>query len=261
MTVQRSPLQVTFSVWKALFLREALTRLFASRGAWFWLFAEPLFHIAFLMFIFGVIRVGVIGGIDTMVWVMLGLLGFFMFMRTGTQVSQALTANKALFAYRQVKPSDPALVRGALEAFLLILMAALLTAGMGLAGKMSWPDQPLRLIGGFAGLWVLGMGYGLVLSVCVDLLPELGRIIRILSMPLYILSGVIFPIGYLAQPYRDWLLVNPIAHGLEEIRSAYADHYVAVPELDPAYMHVFALTLVFLGLALHARFADRLAAA
>jgi len=259
--MQRSALLITLSVWKALFLREALTRLFGARGAWFWLLAEPVFQVTIMMFFFAVIRMRHVGGMDVMVWLMLGFLAFFMFSRTSAQTSNALSANKALFAYRQVKPVDPVLVRGVLEGFLLVLVCSLLTSGMALAGKMAVPSEPLRIIGAVVGLWVLGLGWGLMLSVCSDLLPELARLIRLLTIPLMIVSGVIFPISALVQPYRDWLLLNPIAHGIEEVRAAYSASYYAVPELDISYMFFFSLVLVFLGLALHARYEDRLIAA
>ena len=50
-TVARSPLRVTVSVWKALFLREAAGRLFGERAGWFWLLLDPMFHVAYLMVI------------------------------------------------------------------------------------------------------------------------------------------------------------------------------------------------------------------
>jgi capsular polysaccharide transport system permease protein len=61
----RSSLIVTFSVLRALFLREAVQRLFNKRVAWLWLLAEPIVHIVFLLFIFTVVRLRSIGGIDT----------------------------------------------------------------------------------------------------------------------------------------------------------------------------------------------------
>jgi capsular polysaccharide transport system permease protein len=45
----RSPGQVTWSVWKALFLRESLTRLTAGRAAWLWLLIEPISHVVILV--------------------------------------------------------------------------------------------------------------------------------------------------------------------------------------------------------------------
>lgn len=255
----RSSLAVTLSVWKALFLRESLSRLFAARGAWFWLFAEPVFHVAYLMVLFTVARVRTVGGIDTGVWIMVGLLAFFMFRRTGMQVMNAISANRALFAYRQVKPADTVLVRGGLEGFLMTIMVCILLAGAALLGFDVVPDDPLKVLEAFFGLWLVGMGFGLITSVAAELAPQLSRSVNLMMMPLYLLSGVMFPLSVVPPPYRDWLLLNPVAHGLEAARLGFAPFYHAVPGLSMGYLYGFALVSVFLGLALHRRFGLRLA--
>jgi capsular polysaccharide transport system permease protein len=253
----RTPIMITLSVWKALFLREALIRLFAGRAVWFWLLAEPMFHATYLMFIYTVVRVRTVGGIDIAIWIMVGLLAFFMFRRTGTQVMNAIAANRALFAYRQVKPVDTLLVRGGLEGFLMTIIASSLFAGAILLGYSVIPADPLAVLEAFFGLWLLGMGFGLVASMAGELVPELGRLIKLAMMPLYLISGVIFPISAVPQPYRDWLLLNPVAHGLEAARLGFALYYHAIPELSIGYLYGFAIVMILFGLTLHNRFATR----
>lgn len=254
----RSALQITWSVWQALFLREALTRVAAGRAAWFWLLAEPIFHVSYVVLIFTAIRVRHIGGVDVAVWIMVGMLAFFAFRRTGTQVSNAIRANQALFTYRQVKPVDTALVRAGLEGFLMVLVALVLLAGMGLLEHDTVPGNPLAVLGAFAALWSLGLGFGLVTSVLSELVPEFERVLGFLMMPLYLISGVVFPLSSVPQPYREWLMFNPVAHGIEAVRVGFAPGYHAVPELDTFYLYTSALALVFLGLALQRRFAPRM---
>jgi capsular polysaccharide transport system permease protein len=256
----RSSLHVTLSVWQALFLREAVYRLFSRRAAWLWLLLEPAVHIVFLMFIFGVVRVHTIGGIDTPLWLMVGMLAFFMFRRTGSQGMGAISSNQALFSYRQVKPVDTVLNRAALEGFLMVLVAVLLFAGAGLYGLPIVPADPLAVLEAFFGLWLVGVGFGLVTSVARELVPELANVIGLLMTPLYFMSGVIFPIAVVQLPYREWLMYNPVAHGLEAARLGFAPYYHAVPETSVAYLYGFALALICLGLALQVRFASRLAA-
>jgi capsular polysaccharide transport system permease protein len=258
MPAARSSLTITLSVWKALFLRESLGRLFASRGMGFWLLAEPVFHVGYLMFIYTVISVRSIGGIDTAVWIMLGMLAFFFFRRTGTQVAQGIKANQALFAYRQVKPVDTVLVRGMLEGVLLLVVVVILLAAAALLGHPSVPDDPVQVLAAFLGMWLIGLGFGLIGSVVNELLPEFERVVNLVMMPMYLISGVMFPIAAVQQPYRDWLLLNPIAHGLEAARVGFAPYYHAAPETSLSYVYTVALCMVFFGLALHRRFASRL---
>ena len=254
----RSPWQVTLSVWNALFLREAVNRLSKERTAWVWLLLEPVGHIAFVMFLFATVRLRVISGINTEVWVMTGLLAYFMFGRPAQQAWNAVRTNWALFTYRQVKPVDTVFVRAGLEGFLMIVVATILLFGAGLYGLEVVPADPLSVLVAVFGLWLVALGYGLITSVASELVPELGRSIRLATRPLYFFSGVIFPLQIVPQPYRDWLMYNPVLHGLEATRSGFSPLYRTLPDTSVAYMYGFALVAIFLGLALHRRFAGAL---
>ena len=254
----RSPVDVTISVWKALILREAVLRLTRERTAWLWLLIEPVMHIVFLMFIFTVIRVRIVGGIDTAVWIMVGLLAFFMFRRPAQQGMSAVGANQALFTYRQVKPVDTVLVRVSLEGFLMVIVTVIVLLGAHLYGFAVIPADPLAVLEVLFALWLVALGFGLISSVAREMVPELGRFIGMTLRPLYFLSGVVFPLERIPRPYREWLMLNPVAHGLEATRLAFAPYYKAVPETNVSYMFGFALVAIFFGLALHRRFAIRL---
>lgn len=254
----RTSTVITLSVWKALFLREAVTRIFSGRAAWLWLLIEPMFNVFYLVIIFTVIHVTTVGGIDTVVWLLVGMLGFFMFRRTATQVMNGVNANKTLFAYRQVKPIDTVLVRGGLEGFLMIIISSILLISIALFGHSVIPADILAVLEAFFGLWLIGLSFGLITSVISELLPELGKIINLIMMPMYVISGVIFPISSVPPPYRDWLMLNPVADGLEAIRLGFAPYYHAAPEMSIAYIYEFALVGIFFGLSLHRRFALRL---
>lgn len=254
----RSSLEITLSVWKALFLREALSRLFASRTSMIWLFFEPVFHMSYMAWVFAVIRMRVVGGLDTMVWLLAGMLPFILFRRTASQTSIAVDANQALFTYRQVKPVDTIFVRAGLEFFILTIVAAILFFGVAMIGHAVTPADPLTLIFAVFGMWLLALGWGLVASVGQALIPELENVNNMLMAPIYFVSGAIFPLSSLPTQYQEWLLYNPLAHGLEIIRHSFSPYYFAVPGTSMAYLYGFALCLLLLGLALHRHFALKL---
>ena len=89
----RSPGRVTWSVWKALFLREIIARLTASRGAWLWMLLEPVAHVAILMLIFAFIRQREPFGVPGPMFIMTGVLTFFMMRNAFTRCTDAVTAN------------------------------------------------------------------------------------------------------------------------------------------------------------------------
>jgi capsular polysaccharide transport system permease protein len=255
----RSALSITFSTWKALLLRETVNRLAAGRAAWAWLLIEPLVHVMFALAMFTAVRVTNIGGIDATLWLTIGLVAFFQFRRTANQCTNAISANRALFTYRQVKPVDTVLVRALCEGFLMLLVLLMAMGVLALLGHNVLPVDPLALLAALAGLWLTGLGFGLVSSVAVELIPETGRVIGFIMMPAYLMSGVMVQIGAIPEPYRSYLAMNPLVHGLEAARLAFAPYYHTFADLSLGYLYAWALVLIFLGLALHVRFATRMA--
>lgn len=256
----RNPLTVTFAVWNALLLREALSRLFGRRAAWFWLLFEPIFHVAYLMLLFTVIRIRHVGGIATPSWLMLGLLAYFMFEHAQRQGMMAIQFNRALFVYRQVLPVDAVLVRVALEGTLMVVVSLAMLAGGGLLGLQVLPADPLLVLTAMLGLWLFGLGLGLCSSVVAELSPEGGKLWLMMMRPLYMISGVVFPIAAVPLPYRDWLAVNPLVHGLDAVRLGFAPYYHEVSGLSIAYLYECAIVFLLLGLILHVALARRIVA-
>lgn len=246
--MNRSSWAITWSVWRALFMRESMHRLFYRRGAWIWLIAEPVLHMAFLVFLFTIVRVRVIGGIDTAIWLLAGMLGFFMFRRTMNIGMSAIQMGKPLFTYRQVKPVDTVLVRSASEGVLMFVITLIIFFGVAVLGLDVLPDNGFGVLYAFLTLWLLGLGVGLLISVPRTIVAEVGDVVGILMTPMYLLSGVILPIASVPQPYRDWLLLNPVVHSLEMMRLSFASHYAGILELDVFYPLEFAMVLILFGL-------------
>jgi capsular polysaccharide transport system permease protein len=261
-TTRRSRARIMFSTWRALFLRTAVVRVSGTRFAWFWLIAEPLWAIVLLMLVFTFLRVRHIGGIDIAIWLMAGVLAFSMFRRTASQGSRAVRASRALFSYPQIRPFDPVVVHAALEGFLMVLVSIALLAGATLIEYDVVPQDPLAVLRALLGMWLIGLGYGLVHAAARELSRVADWCMTKVARPLYILSGVIIPITMVVPyPYREWLFYNPLVHGLESMRFAFAPYYKLAPEVSMPYLYGWALCLVFLGTGLHARYAVQLAKA
>lgn len=256
----RSSTNITLSVWRALLLREALTRISGGRARWIWLFLEPMVHMAFLVFIFTVIGHRIIGGVDTGTWVITGMLAFFMFRRTGQQGVQGISANRALFTYRQVRPVDTVIVRAVMEGLLMLLISLCVLAAAGLIGYEMLPDDPLQVMASIFCLWFFGLGFGLVLSVPRELVKEFEFLINFSMLPIYLISGVMVPPAMLPPHFREVIMLNPIVHGIESARQGYASFYHTAAGVDLGYLFAWAALLVFLGLALQVRFSRRLIA-
>ena len=255
----RRPLAVMLAVWKALFLRELLNRFARERFAWAWMLVEPVAHIAILgWLITSGFRQRTVAGGDPLVFIILGILGFFMLRDMMTRGIDAPEASATLYAFRQVKPVDTIFARAFNTGFMQILIFLLILAGASLLGINIIAKNPLLAMTAFLGLWLLGLGLGLALSVPCILIPEFGRIVRLTTIPLYIFSGVIFPLMAMPVKLREILLWNPIVHGLESLRLGFMPAYVVPPGINLGYMFACAVPLIFIGLALHVHFKTQL---
>ncbi|PKO87763.1 MAG: ABC transporter [Betaproteobacteria bacterium HGW-Betaproteobacteria-12] len=256
----RSSFSVTLAVWRALFLHEALIRISGGRARWFWLLADPLAHMAFLAFVLTAFRSQLVAGMDTYLWIVVGLVSFFLFRRAAMQGMHAIDSNKAMFAYRQVKPVDTVFVRAALETFVMLLTGLFALVILRLLDRDIMPGDPLLLIVALFGIWLLALGIGLIFAVPIRLVQESAVILNFLFLPLYLVSGVILPVARIPFPYQEWLLYNPLVHGLEAARLGFAPGYLAIAGLDLNYLYAWGVGTVFIGLALQLRFSERLIA-
>ncbi|SEG55148.1 ABC transporter permease [Marinobacterium lutimaris] len=256
----RTPWQVTRSVWHAMFIREALARTMADRMAWFWMLFEPIAMIVVMVLIRTVIMGNMrhIDGAELIPWMITGLFGFYLVRENMMRPIGAIDANKGLFSYRQVKPIDPVFVRCYLEGLLRSFVFILFIVVGTLLDVDLVPAEPLAALGAWFSLWCLGLGAGLVFSALAGLVPEIGKILRIISMPLLIISGVIVPLNFVPHDLLVYVMWNPIVHGLETLRATFFPLYRPVHGTSLLYLWYWALAMITLGLMLHVRFELRL---
>src|SRR5690606_32854315 len=97
----------------------------------------------------------------------------------------------------------------------------------------------------------LSFGLSLIFCVIIDILPEARAVIRLALMPLYLFSGIIFPIWRLPPQYLEYLTWNPYFHIVDMLRRAVLPNYPHVSAVDETYPVVFAFVALFAGLALY----------
>lgn len=257
----RTPTRITLNVWEGLFLREAVARLSADRVAWLWLLAEPVAHVALLVWVRTLLgRIRIIPGAEFIPWLIIGITLFILFRNQVNRGMEAVNANKALFAYRQVLPVDTVLIRCALEGVLSSLVVLIMLTGFTMLGYSMTPDHPLFALGIWFTVFVFGLGIALMLSTLVTMAPEASKFIRMAMFPLYFLSGVMIPVQYFPHDLQQYLLYNPMLHGVELIRLGYFENYKAVNGIDYVYLLWWTTASLCLGLLLHVRFKARLIA-
>lgn len=245
----RSPWQIQKSVVFALFLRELKTRFGSYKFGYAWLLIEPMAHVILLSLAFSFVRDRALFGIDLPVFIVTGIIPFLMFKNIALRVMDGVDANRALFAYRQIKPMDDFMARTLLDAFLTVAVYALILVGMAWVGLDVPLADPFSLIFLMAILVLMGLGLGMILSVFTHFMPEAKTLVRIAFLPLYLLSGIIFPIAAIPREYLPILLWNPLMHAIDLMRGAFFDTYRVLPEISLLFVVMATLVLLFFGLA------------
>jgi len=242
----RTSWQIQKSVVFALFLRELKTRFGAYKFGYVWLVLEPMAHVIVMSLIF---RGRALFGIDFPVFMVTGIVPFLMFKNIALQVMVGVDANRALFAYRQIKPMDTFIARTLLDAFIAFAVAALILIGMAWVGLDVPFRDPFAVIALMGILVLMGLGLGMIFCIFTHYLPEAKTLLRIAFMPLYFLSGIFFPASIMPQEYLHLLLWNPLIHVIELMRGAFFDRYHVLEEISLLYVVMTTLVLLFFGLA------------
>lgn len=254
---KRSAWEVQRGVLLALVLREMKARV---GGQWIgavWTLIEPLAHALILLSIYLAISGGrSFAGIEYPVFLVTGLIPFFLFQNLANRLMDSIDANRGLFSYRQVKPIDTMASRACVEALMNLLVYGFTLSILGWLGFHVVPARPLEMVGVQLLMLLTGASFGTFAAVVSYDRPRLRSFIRMTMLPLYVGSGVMFPVHFAPQDVVSSLLHNPLMHLVELSRHAFLAGYQPLDGVNLMYPLVFALTLATLALMTYR--ADRL---
>ena len=250
----RSGIKVMSASIRALLLREIQTRFGQYRLGYVWVFLEPLLTMGVMFVLFGTIREKVVTGIEFEIFLLNGIIPFFMF-RTGiTQAMGAVQSNKGLFSYQPVKPIDALLARNILELFLkVVAYIAFSLIFLWFGYQISFESIP-TLIFYWILLFIFMIANSLIFMVIANFSKEIEKFLSLFFLVLYLLSGIIYPISIIPTQYREYLLFNPIIHVIELMRHAVSPSYILVQGISLSYFMMWVVGSLFLGLLLYKRF-------
>jgi len=244
----RSPLQIKKSVIFALVLREARSRFGDRRMGATWTLIEPICHLLILSVLFSLIRGRTMAGVDFPVFVLVGLAPFLLFRNIAMRLMNSPKENRALFAYKQIKPLDTFVARVLVEFCISASVYAILVFGFAWYGYDMSIKSPIEWMLTILLGVLFSFGLGMLLSLIAHAMPSSALFLRMMFFPLYFISGVLIPAAYLPQAMLPLLLLNPFLHLLELIRAEIFPHYVPVDGVSLHYVIAFTLVLLFVSL-------------
>jgi capsular polysaccharide transport system permease protein len=251
--IKRTPWQIQRAVIFALLMREIKTRFNGHWTGVVWMIGTPLLQTTALVFVNVYLR-GHTGreSYDFAIYLLVALEPFKLCTGLWSTLMNGAKSNLGLFGYRQVKPLDTLIARAILETlidFLVFVICIVLMDRIGF--RPAVPDQPLAYLGVWLAFFLLGSGFGLVLSTLIGPAPKLGTVISLMSLPLMVFSGAIMPLPNLPQEYMNMLLMNPLMHLVELARAYYIKGYSPIQGVGFVVPLTYTLVFWFLGMSLY----------
>lgn len=247
---QRSGLAVMLAAFHALLMRELQTRFGSYRLGYLWAPLEVLAQVALLMVIFGTIMNKVTPGISYMLFLLAGIIPFYMMQRIALRALGAVDANKGLLMYRAVRHIDVVFARSFLELAIYFFTFLLLMAGLWFFGIEFSLENLHIVLAGWLGMFLFSLGLALILMIVGHYGGEIGKIINILFTMLYFSSGVIYSVHIIPEPYLSYLMYNPFIHNLELMRHALSPAY-PIHHVSMLYFWGWTTFVMLLGLLLY----------
>lgn len=249
---KRSSWEIQVTVVYALLLRELKTRFGGKLVGLFWVLFEPVLNIFILLFVRAVLRTRAIGPtIEYPVYHVVAMIPYFIFRSSWFRAMEAVSGNVGLFAYRQVKPMDAVVARVVLEAIIYFFVFLCVLGTLAWFGMKFLPDDPLLYIACWFTNILLGVGLGECCLVLTHGRHNAKAIVRLMSMPLYLLSGILLPLKSFPPDVLYWLMLNPTANLVEMERVAYYNEYTPAKGATLGYPIMCGLVLLAVGHALY----------
>lgn len=233
----------------ALVLREMSTTYGRSPGGYFWAVAEPVAGIALLSFAFSLALRAPQLGTSFPLFYATGYLPFMMYFDVSRRVAVSVAFSKPLLMYPPVSYVDALLARWILNVLTHIMVFCVVIGGLALFfdARMVLDFEAISLSLIMAA--GLALGIGVLNCFLFALFPLWDRVWGILNRPMFILSAVIFLPETVPEPFRGWLMVNPLVHVVGEMRRGFYPTYDA-PYVSCTYVWFWIVATLAIGLGL-----------
>jgi len=254
---KRTSVEIFSSVVKALFLREVQTRFGTKKLGYFWAVFDAMFMVLVFAGLKSAIASNSMPGVDFPVFLATGFLAFFLWKNIVVSSKNAFSANKALFAYKQVKPFDTIITRVLLE-LLVSSVATLIFIGIGLYLDFDIAVKNFNMVV-LAVVWlcIFAFGIGLMSAVFSYFYEFYAKIVNVIMTPMLFISALMYTVDSLPPVLREIILYNPLVHFIEMIHGFYFQT-LNTQYVDYNYMIFWTIIPLYIGLFFYKRSEERI---
>ncbi|WP_380055468.1 ABC transporter permease [Falsihalocynthiibacter sp. SS001] len=231
----------------ALVLREMSTTYGRSPGGYIWALLEPVAAIALLSVVFSLALRSPGLGTSFPFFYASGFLPFMFYSNLAQKVSAAIAFSRPLLKYPSVTYIDAILARFILAAMTHCVVFVILISAIVIIQDLQIFPRPIYILNALLMAACLGLGIGTLNCFLIPVSPTWAHVWKVLNAPLFLMSGVIFMIDRVPEPYDYYLTWNPVAHVVVEMRRGLFANYHA-DFISPAYVYGISLVAFVLGL-------------
>ncbi|MGK9235605.1 ABC transporter permease [Inquilinus limosus] len=246
----------------SLMLREMRMHAKHSRLSYLLEMLEPMLQLTMMMTVFAAIGRQADFGTSMLLFLGTGMIPYFTFVHISSKAMGAVRGSGLTKSVPLVKPLDLMLARSFLETLQLAVVAILLFSFIYvvIGVRDAWPARPLTAVSAFAAITAAAIGVGIVNGVIGSFFRLWAVVYGVFGRSLLFLSAVFYVPDYMPTQIRDWLVWNPVLHGVEWFRTGFYPTYPTLC-LDKTYLLSWALGSIFLGLTMERALRNRRMAA
>lgn len=232
----------------ALVLRETRAAFGMSRFGYLWAIVTPAASVGVLVFIFSLIDRQPPFGPSLALFFATGILTLEFFNRLSNTLMTAFAANRALLTYPPIREADALIARLVLISATYALIMLLFFGALIALGLAAIPHAPEHILAAFFCTAALGFGFGALNATVASLWDSWAQIERVLTRPLFFLSGIFYVPSFLPPDAVALLRWNPVLHLVEWGREGWYPTYDSAI-LDARFPLAVAAGLILAGLA------------
>lgn len=242
-------LQIQMRVVGALLMREILTRYGRHNVGFLWIFFEPMMFTLGVLTLWTATKATHGSTLPITSFAVTGYSSVLLWRNCANRCALAILPNQALLYHRNVRVIDLFMARVLLEIAGATMSFVFLTIFFVTVGLMQPPQDITLVIGAWVYLAAFGSSLGFAIGALSERSETVERVWHTIAYLLFPLSGALFMVDWLPAKFQKVVLILPMVHGTEMLRSGYFGSLVK-PHYDIGHMVTCDLVLMFIGLFL-----------
>ena len=233
----------------ALFVHSLLTEHGKSKIGYPMAVIKPLFQIAMLTTMFTILGRGSPIGDSLTLFLATGIITYNLCVTLANKILRINKQYRSILGATHTSPFDISIAFLLSESLILLISSAIILTGLGNLGY--WDHKIDSLLGILlTTIAAIGLGYGVGLfnASLASIIPAYEKVWKILSMPLFLMSGVFFIADQRFPPEVIAILkYNPLLHIIESMRDSFYRSWESTL-FDLGYVLWFILCSLLAGL-------------